>query len=247
MAVPSSRAEFKKYCLRRLGAPVIDINVDDDQVEDRIDEALTFFWDYHFEGAEKTYYKHQISQTDIDNKYITLPSNIIGAVNIFPVGQSLSSNNLFNIRYQISLNDLYDLTATTMVPYYLAMQHIQFLEQLLVGQQPIRYNRYKNILYVDMQWDGMMQAGNYLVVEAYQVIDPTAFGAVWGDRWLIRYAAALVKRQWGDNLTKYTAVNLPGGNKFNADKIRDDAQKEINDLEQEMYTTWSLPVGDMIG
>lgn len=247
MAVPASRSEFKSYVLRRLGAPVIDINVDDDQVEDRIDEALTFFWDYHFEGAEKTYYKHQITQTNINNKYITLPSNIIGAVNIFPIGQSLSTNNLFNIRYQISLNDLYDLTATTMVPYYLAMQHIQFLEQLLVGQQPIRFNRYKNILYIDTQWDGMMQTGNYLVIEAYQVIDPAAYGAVWGDRWLSRYATALVKRQWGDNLTKYTAVNLPGGNKFNADKIRDDAQKEIEQLDQEMYTTWSLPVGDMIG
>jgi len=246
MAIPATRSDFKAYCLRRLGAPVIDINVDDDQVEDRIDEALTFFWDYHFEGAEKTYYKYQIKQADITNKYITLPVNIIGAVNIFPVGEALSTNNLFNIRYQITLNDLYDLTATTMVPYYLAMQHIQFLEQLLVGQQPLRFNRYTNILHLDMGWDNVF-AGQYLIVEAYQVVDPTVYSGVWGDRWLTRYAAALIKRQWGDNLTKYTAVNLPGGNKFNADKIRDDAQKEIEMLEQEMITTWSLPVSDMIG
>jgi hypothetical protein len=246
MAIPATREDFKAYCLRRVGAPVIDINVDDDQVEDRIDEALTFFWDYHFEGAEKTYYKYQITQTDIDNKYITLPSNIIGAVNIFPVGESLSSNNLFNIRYQITLNDLYDLTATTMVPYYLAMQHIQFLEQLLVGQQPLRFNRYTNILHLDMAWD-ITFPGQYLIVEAYQVIDPTVYAGVWGDRWLGRYATALIKRQWGDNLTKYTAVNLPGGNKFNADKIRNDAQKEVEMLEQEMIKTWSLPVSDLIG
>jgi hypothetical protein len=246
MAIPATRADFKKYCLRRIGAPVIDINVDDDQVEDRIDEALTFFWDYHFEGAEKTYYKYQIQAADITNKYITLPSNIIGAVNIFPVGESLSSNNLFNIRYQITLNDLYDLTATTMVPYYLAMQHIQFLEQLLVGQQPLRFNRYTNILHLDMAWD-ITYPGQFLIVEAYQVIDPTVYAGVWGDRWLSRYATALIKRQWGDNLTKYTAVNLPGGNKFNADKIRDDAQKEVEMLEQEMIKTWSLPVSDLIG
>jgi hypothetical protein len=246
MAIPTTRADFKAYCLRRVGAPVIDINVDDDQVEDRIDEALTFFWDYHFEGVEKTYYKYQIQQADITNKYITLPPNIIGAVNIFPVGEALSTNNLFNIRYQITLNDLYDLTATTMVPYYLAMQHIQFLEQLLVGQQPLRFNRYTNILHLDMGWDNVV-AGQYLIVEAYQVVDPTVYAGVWSDRWLTRYATALIKRQWGDNLTKYTAVNLPGGNKFNADKIRDDAQKEVEMLEQEMITTWSLPVSDMIG
>ena len=246
MAIPSSRSDFKAYCLRRLGAPVIDINVDDDQVEDRIDEALTYFWDYHFEGAEKIYYKYQITAQDKINKYITLPDNIIGAVNLFPVGQSLSSNSLFNIRYQISLNDLYDLTSTTMVPYYLAMQHIQFLEQLLVGQQPLRFNRYTNQLHLDMSWD-IANVGDYLVVEAYQVIDPTVYSKVWADRWLVRYAAALIKRQWGDNLTKYEGVNLPGGMKFNATKIRDDAQKEIEMLEDEMIHSWSLPVGDMIG
>jgi len=246
MAIPATREEFKNYCLRRVGAPVIDINVDDDQVEDRIDEALTFFWDYHFEGSERTFYKYQVTQTDINNQYITMPSNIIGAINLFPVGESLSSNNLFNIRYQITLNDLYDLTATTMVPYYLAMQHIQFLEQLLVGQQPLRYNRYNNILYLDMAWD-IVSPGSYLIIEAYQIIDPEVYSKAWGDRWLIRYASALIKRQWGENLIKYQDVNLPGGMKFNANKIYDNAQKEIESLEQEMYTSWSLPISDMIG
>jgi hypothetical protein len=175
-----------------------------------------------------------------------MPANIIGAINLFPVGESLSSNNLFNIRYQITLNDLYDLTATTMVPYYLAMQHIQFLEQLLVGQQPLRYNRYVNNLYLDMAWD-IVAAGSYLIVEAYQVVDPEVYSGVWGDRWLIRYASALIKRQWGENLIKYQDVNLPGGMKFNANKIYDDAHEEVLKLEEEMYSTWSLPVADMVG
>ena len=246
MAVPTTREQFKQYCLRKLGKPVIDINVDDDQVEDRIDEALNYYWDYHFDGTEKTYYKYQVTQTDITNKYITLPQNIIGAVNIFPVGSSLSSNNLFNIRYQIALNDLYDLTATTMVPYYLAMQHIQFLDQLLVGQQPFRYNRNTNKFYLDMDW-GKVGVGDYFVIEAYQIVDPNTYSDVWGDRWLTRYTEALIKLQWGSNLIKYQDVSLPGGMKFNAQKIYDDATRDLAKLEDEMIHSYSIPVADMIG
>ena len=246
MAVPTSRPEFKEYCLRRLGKPVIDINVDGDQVDDRIDDALKYYWDYHFDGTDKTYYKHLVTSTDITNKYITIPENIIGVVNIFPIGQNLSTNNLFNIRYQIALNDLYDLTATTLVPYYLAMQHIQFLEQMLVGMQPIRYNRHMNRLYVDMDWN-KVSVGEYLVAEAYQIVDPDVYTDAWGDRWLQRYATALIKRQWGSNLTKFIGVQLPGGMQFNGQKIYDDAVKEIDELEHEMVTNYSLPLSDMIG
>jgi hypothetical protein len=246
MAVPATREQFKQYCLRRLGKPVIDINVDDDQVDDRIDEALNYYWDYHFDGTEKMFYKYQMSQTDIDNRYITLPQNIIGAVNIFPLGDSLSTNNLFNIRYQIALNDLYDLTATTMVPYFLAMQHIQFLEQMLVGQVQYRYNRNTNKFYIDMDWN-KMAVGNYLVIEAYQIVDPDTYTDVWGDRWLARYAEALIKLQWGSNLIKYQDIALPGGMKFNAEKIYNDARKDLDELEHEMIHSYSLPVGDLIG
>ena len=246
MAVPATREQFKQYCLRRLGKPVIDINVDDDQVDDRIDEALKYYWDYHFDGTEKMFYKYQMSQTDIDNRYITLPQNIIGAVNIFPIGDSLSTNNLFNIRYQIALNDLYDLTATTMVPYFLAMQHIQFLEQMLVGQVQYRYNRNTNKFYIDMDWNKMI-VGNYLVIEAYQIVDPDIYTDVWGDRWLARYAEALIKLQWGSNLIKYQDIALPGGMKFNAEKIYNDARKDLDELEHEMIHSYSLPVGDLIG
>lgn len=246
MAIPTTRDQFKQYCLRRIGAPVIEINVDDDQVEDRIDEALRYYWDYHFDGSEKTFYKYLIQPADLTNRYITLPDNIIGAVNLFPIGQSLSSSNLFNIRYQIALNDLYDLTATTMVPYYQTMQHIQLLEQLLVGQQPIRYNRNNNLLYIDMNWS-IANAGDYFVVEAYQIVDPNVYPKVWSDRWLARYAESLIKRQWGSNLTKYQDVTLPGGMKFNAQKIFNDADNEMKELEHEMINSYSLPVTDMYG
>jgi hypothetical protein len=247
MAVPTSRTQFKEYCLRRLGAPVIEINVDDDQVEDRIDDALKYYWDYHFDGSDKQYYKYgPITQTDLTNKYITLPQNIIGAVRIFPIGQALSTNNLFNIRYQIALNDLYDLTATTMVPYYMAMQHIQFLEQLLVGEQPIRFNRHMNRLHIDMDWN-RINVGEYIVVEAYQIIDPEIYTDVWNDRWLQRYATAMIKQQWGANLTKFTEIKMPGGMMFNGIKIYNDATEELKNLETEMINSYSLPVSDFIG
>ena len=144
MAVPTTRAEFKEYCLRALGKPVIEINVDDDQVEDRIDEAIKYYWDYHFDGSEKIYYKHQITDTDKANKYITLPENIIGAVSIFPVSDpSIGSQDLFNIRYQIALNDLYTLTSISMVPYYMVMTHLGVISEMLVGKQMIRYTRHR--------------------------------------------------------------------------------------------------------
>jgi hypothetical protein len=242
----ATRADFKEYCLRKLGKPVIEINVDDDQVEDRIDEALKYYWDYHFDGTEKVYYKHLVTATDITNKYITLPENIIGTVRIFDIGNYMSVNNIFNIRYQIALNDLYTLTYQSMVPYYMAFQHIQLLEQLLVGQQPIRFNRHTNKLYIDVDWTKIVE-GYYVLVEAYQVVDPDTYTDVWSDRWLQRYATQLIKKQWGTNLTKFNGVQLPGGVTFNGEKIYNDAHEEIDKLEAEMINSYSLPVADMIG
>ena len=246
MASPTTRAEFRENCLRRLGKPVIEINVDEDQVEDRVDEALRYYWDYHFDGSSKTYYKYQVTEQDKINQYITIPENIIGVVNIFDLGSALGTNNLFNIRYQIALNDLYTLTSVSMVPYYMAMQHIQFLEFLLVGKQPLRYNRNTNRLYIDMDWD-RINGGEFLVVEAYEVVDPDLYVDVWKDRWLLRYAACLIKQQWGTNLKKFEGMKMPGGLSFNGQQIYNEATDEREKLEQEMIYTYSLPATDMIG
>jgi hypothetical protein len=246
MATPTSRAEFKANCLRRLGAPVIEINVDEDQVEDRVDEALRYYWDYHFDGSDKTYYKYVVTQTDIDNKYITMPDNIIGVVNLFDIGQGLNTNNLFNIRYQIALNDLYTLTSVSMVPYYMAIQHIQFLEMILVGKQQLRYNRHMNKLYIDMDWH-LINVGDYIICEAYQIVDPDVYTKAWSDRWLLRYGACLIKQQWGTNLKKFDGMKMPGGLTFNGQKIYDEATQEREELEHEMINSYSMPVTDMIG
>jgi len=246
MAVPTTRDQFKAYCLRRLGAPVIEINVDDDQVEDRVDDALRYYWDYHFDGTEKIYYKHLVTNTDITNKYITVPDNIIGAVNLFNIADpSIRSDDLFNIRYQIALNDLYTLTSVSMVPYYMVMEHLSLISEMLVGKQLLRFNRHMNRLYIDMDWNSL--SNEYLLVEAYQIIDPTEYVDVWKDQWLMRYATALIKRQWGSNLTKFTGMQLPGGLTFNGEKIYNDAVAEITDLEDKMISSYSLPVMDLVG
>lgn len=246
MAVPSSRDTFKETCLRRLGKPVIEINVDEDQVDDRIDEALRYYWDYHFDGSEKIYYKHQITEQDKINKYVTLPENILGVVRIFSPGDALNTSNLFNIRYQIALNDLYTLTNVSLTPYYMAMQHIQVIEEILVGLKPIRYNRHRNRMHVDMDWT-LVEVGQYLLIEAYEVVDPAVWSDAWGDRWLQQYAAALIKRQWGNNLKKFKGMQMPGGLTFSGQEIYDEAVAEIGQLEKEMIFSYSLPVSDMIG
>ena len=247
MATPTTRATFKEYCLRRLGKPVIDINISDDQAEDRIDDALRYYWDYHFDGTEKTYYKHQITAEDRINKYITLPENIIGVVSIFPIGDpSIRANDLFSIRYQIALNDLYTLTSVSMVPYYTTFMHLGLIQEMLVGKQPIRYNRNRNICHIDMDWN-ILNDGEWVVLEAYEVVDPTTYVDVWKDQWLLRYTTALMKKQWGTNLTKFTGLQLPGGVQFNGEKIYDDAAAEVDKLETEMINSYSLPVLDMVG
>ena len=247
MAVPTSKATFKEYCLRKLGKPVIEINVDDDQIDDRIDECIRYYWDYHFDGTEKTYYKQAVTDQIKSDKYITLPENIIGAIRVFQIGDpSIRASDMFNIRYQIALNDLYQLTTVSLLPYYMAMQHLGTITELLVGQQPIRYNRHTNKMHIDMDWT-KIDVGQFLLVEAYEVIDPDTYTNAWGDRWLQEYTTQKIKYQWGSNLTKFSGMVLPGGVQFNGEKILDDAEKAIEKLEQEMISSYSLPVADMIG
>ena len=246
MAV-TTRQLFKGYVLRRLGSPVIDINVDDEQVEDRIDDALAKFRDYHYDGTEHVYYPHILTATDITNKYITLPENMIGVTRVFDINDSYSATNLFNVRYQLHLNELFNVTSVSVQPYVAAMQHIAFLEEVFVGKKPIRYNRHMDRLYIDMSWSEDVVAGQYIIIDGYRTIDPETYPDVWDDPWLKKYSAALVKRQWGENLKKFEGMQLPGGVTFNGQKIWEEAIEEINKLEEEVIMGYSLPVTDMIG
>lgn len=247
MAKPTTREEFKQFCLRALGAPVIELNLADEQIEDRIDVALSYYADYHFDGSERMYYKHQLSQTDIDNKYIMLPENIIGAVRLFKISDmNTSSEYMFNIRYQIALNDLYTLTNVSLIPYFMAMQHLELIEELLVPEALIRYSRHKNILYCDMDWN-RVNPGTFILVEAHEVIDPEIYQDVWKDRWLQEYTVALIKLQWGGNITKWSSVPMPSGMTLNSEFIYNEGKQEKQRLEDEMKTGYSLPPLDLIG
>ena len=247
MAQPTTRQQFAEWCLRKLGKPVIEINVDDDQAQDRIDEALSYYWDYHFDGSERTFFKHQITADDKTNQYITVPENVIGVINLFPVGSNITaSTGMFNVQYQFVLNNIHDMVNYNLTNYFMSMQNLQFMEELLVGMQPIRYNRHVNRLFIDTDWDRLVE-GEYVVAECYKVIDPNTYSDVFKDRWLQNYATAKIKYQWGSNLTKFNGMTLPGNIQFNGEQILNDARDEITRLEEEMISSYSLPVIDMIG
>jgi hypothetical protein len=247
MAQPTTRTEFREWCLRKLGKPVIEINVDIDQIEDRIDEALSYYWDYHFDGSEKGYVKHLITQDDKTNQYITIPENVIGVVNLFPVGSSITaSSGIFNVQYQFVLNNIHNMGAGNLSNFYMTMANLRLMEEMLVGAQPIRYNRHINRLFVDVDWERLV-IGEYLVVECYKIVDPAVYSDVYKDRWLQSYASAKIKYQWGSNLTKFNGMTLPGNIQFNGEQILNDAREEIRALEEEMLSSYSLPITDLIG
>jgi hypothetical protein len=247
MATPTSRTEFKKYCLRELGHPVIEINVDEDQVQDRIDDALEYYRDFHYDGTEEDFYKHTVTQTDIDNQYLTLPESIIGVVDVLPIGTGLNTSNLFNLRYQITLNEIYDWAHGQFANYTMSMERIALLNELFVGKQLFRFNRHTDKLYIDMSWSEKLTVGEVIVIKCYKTLDPDTNTDVWGDRWLRKYATQLIKRQWGTNLKKFSGMQLPGGLTFNGEQIYQEAEEEIKRLEEEMINTYSLPSYDMIG
>jgi hypothetical protein len=243
---PATREEFKQFCLRRLGAPVIEINVDDLQVEDCIEVALQTYYDYHFDGSEKVFLAHQVTEEDRQNKYIFIPEEVIGIINIFDIGTSFGTNNLFNLRYQIALNDLYSFNTGPFAPYYMALQNVALAQELFVGKQALRYNRHINKLYIDMNWTEKVNIGEYIVVEGYAIIDPEEYPDVWNDRWLQKYTIAQIKRQWGNNTKKFEGIQMPGGVTFNGQQIYNEAQEEIEKMDEELINSYSLPVADIV-
>jgi hypothetical protein len=247
MANPASREQFKNYCLRRLGHPVVEINIDEDQMQDRIDDALAFYRDYHYDGTERTFLKHQVTANNVSNGYLDVPESITGIIHVFPVGTGLNANNLFNLRYQITLNEIYDWAHSQFQNYTESMKRIALMEEIFVGQQPLRFNRHMDKLYIDMDWNSRIAVGQYLIIECYRALDPDVYTDVWGDWWLRQYATQLFKRQWGENLKKFEGMQLPGGVTFNGQKIWEEADQEIKKLEEEIVNRYSMPAMDMIG
>ena len=252
MPAVTSRANLKDYCLRRLGFPVIEINVDDDQLEDRIDDAIQYWQDYHFDGLQKIYYIKRLDDTDINNKYIDLtsvvdsanvPLDIVGITRIFPLQDSQATINMFDLRYQLRLNELYDFTSASYVNYTLTQQHLRSLEMMFTGEVPIRFNRHMKKLFIDWAWGASEAPADTIVIaEAYACIDATEYNRVWNDRWIKEYTTALFKRSWANNLKKFSGLQLPGGVTLNGDKIYEEAVSEIEKLEDQMETQYGAPL-----
>jgi hypothetical protein len=252
MAIPTTRTEFKEHCLRRLGKPVIEINLDDDQMDDRIDDAIDYFRDYHFDGVERVFYSHALTQTDIDNKYLTVEQGSLSGVadKILGVTRLLhsdsSGSSMFDVQYQLRLNDIagtFGSMGTSEMQYYWSrMSNLAMIEDMLDHEPTIRYNRLTNKLFIDWNWTTDAIVGEYVVLDAYRAVDPATFTEVYGDRLLRDYCTALFKEQWGMNLSKFEGVQLPGGVTLNGRAILDDARAEIALLKETVSLQYELPV-----
>lgn len=240
----TSRSTLIDYCKRRLGHPVIEINVDDDQVTDRIDDALQFMAEYHFDSTQRTYLAHQITAADITNKYISLtatggvdPNNqIMSIIQVLPLTNR--SSGMFDVRYQYALNDLYRYGAVEISSYYIIQSHMALLNQFFATQKNVRFNRVEDKLYLDTSWSEEFNAGDYIVIEAWITLDPESHTEIYNNIFLKQYATALVKRQWGANLKKFSGIALPGNVTLNGDTIFQEATEEIRQLEDTIMSRW---------
>jgi hypothetical protein len=282
MAQPTSRQELIDYCKRKLGAPVLEINVADEQIDDLVDDAIQFFQERHFDGVGQVYLKYQVTQDDIDrgrapngdnptagiattsatatisgspvtftykenSNFLQVPPSIIGIQKIYHFdGTNTTTNNMFSVKYQLFLNDIYYWGSTEILTYAMTKTYLEDIDFLLTTQKQIRFNQRQDRLYLDIDW-GSVAVGDYLIIDCYRALNPNDFSRVWNDSFLKLYLTSLIKRQWGQNLIKFQGVKLPGGVELNGRQLYDDGQKEIDVIMEKMSNTYELPPLDMIG
>ena len=281
MAQPSNRQELIDYCKRQLGAPVLEINVADEQVSDLVDDALQYFQERHFDGVIQTYLKYKVTQADIDrgrargnnqtagittssatssidgsnvtfefeenSNYLEVPPAVIGINKVFRYdGSNTATNNMFSVKYQLFLNDMYFFGSMELLSYAMTKTYLSDIDYLLNTEKQIRFNQRQNRLYLDVDF-GALSKDDYLVIDCWRIVDPADFSRVYNDSFLKRYLTALIKRQWGQNMMKFQGVKLPGGIELNGRQIYDDAEKELDKIREVMSSTYELPPLDMIG
>ena len=281
MAQPASRTDLINYAKRQLGAPVLEINVADEQVDDLVDDALQYFYERHFDGVIQTFLKYKITQDDVDrgrgrggsnpigivtttasstidgssvtfsfeenSNYLQVPPSVIGINKIFQFdGSNTVTNNMFSVKYQLFLNDIYYFGSTEILTYGMTKRYLEDIDFALNTQKQVRFNQRQDRLYLDIDW-GSVKVDDFLVIDCYRLIDPNDFTRVYNDSFLKRYLTALIKRQWGQNLIKFQGVKLPGGIELNGRQIYDDALRELEMIKQEMSSTYELPPLDFIG
>ena len=250
MSVPTTRELFKDYIKRRLGHPVVEVNVDENQMEDRIDDALRFWQEYHFDGTEKILESHLVLESDITNKYLSLTSaqndSIIGISRM--LASSGQTTNMFSVRYQMAFNDIATYSTRgvrEMSNYWMRLSHLGMIQDLISGMSALRFNRVTNKVYIDWDWSKDISADDYIVLETYQKVGDTT--ELWNNSFIKDYATALVKEQWGMNLSKFEGVQLPGGVTLNGRAILEDARAEVERLKEQMSLSYELPVDFTVG
>ena len=289
MAKPQTLKDLKEYCLRKLGHPVLEINVADEQIEDCIDDALQLFHERHFDGVERMYLKYRVTKADIDrgnaygyndtsmnstghghgvissgistyisgygttvstwmenSNYLSMPDSVIGVEKIFKFDTSSISAGMFSIKYQLFLNDLYYFNSVELLQYAATKSYLEDIDFLLTTDKQIRFNKRQNKLYLDLDW-GSQTEDTWFVLDCYRILDPASNYGVYNDSFLKRYATALIKKQWGQNLIKFRGVKLPGGLELNGREIYDDAEKEIDSIRDKMMVEYEMPPYDFIG
>jgi hypothetical protein len=244
----TSKTLLKEYCLRRLGHPVIEINIDEEQCDDRVSDALQYFAEYHFDGVEKVFLKHTITQTDIDNEYIAMADPVISVIRVLPIPNfNAFQTGFFNEEFQLRIQDLNTFTGSSLINWQMSLQNWSMVDHLFTVTPTIHFNRKQNKLYLETNWSDKFSVGDILIVEAYRILDPETYTEIYDDMFLKQYATALIKRQWGENLKKFEGVQLPGGVTLNGKTIYDEAVEEINKIEEQMSLRWELPPTGLLG
>jgi len=277
----ANRDDFKDYCLRRLGAPVLEINVSHEQIEDLIDDGIQMYQERHFDGVERMYLKYKITQDDIDrgtgkntdgvgivtttasstnvsgigtftsnwyetSNFIQVPESVLGIEKIFKFDTSSISGGMFSIKYQLFLNDLYYFNSVELLQYAMTKSYLEDIDHLLTTDKQIRFNKRQSRLYLDIDC-GSLSVDDYLVIDCFTLLDPSSYPRVWNDSFLKPYATALIKRQWGQNMSKFQGVKLPGGVELNGMEMYEQAEKELERIREMMSNTYEIPPLDMIG
>jgi len=271
MSKPSTRQGLIDYCLRRLGYPVLEVNVDDDQIDDLIDDAIQYFQERHFDGVERMLLKHEITKENKETlktgittttanstvgittttftesqNFIQLPDHVLGVERVLKMDASTISSGLFNIKYQIFLNDLYYYGALDLMNYAMTKTYLEDLSRIITPDTQLRFNKKNHRLYLDIDF-GQLSDDTFIIIDGYRLLDPSDAPAIYNDFWLKRYATAIIKKQWGMNLIKFNGVLLPGGVQLNGRQIYEDALREIEEIEYSLKTEYEIPPLDLIG
>ena len=271
MSKPSTRQGLIDYCLRRLGYPVLEVNVDDDQIDDLIDDSIQYFQERHFDGVERMLLKHEITKENRETlktgittttanstvgittttftesqNFIQLPDHVLGVERVLKMDASTLSSGMFNIKYQIFLNDLYYYGALDLMNYAMTKTYLEDLSRIITPDTQLRFNKKNHRLYLDIDF-GQMSDDTFIIIDGYRLLDPSDAPAIYNDFWLKKYATAVIKKQWGQNLIKFNGVLLPGGVALNGREIYEDAIKEIEEIEYSLKTEYEIPPLDLIG